>query len=37
VLQQRYGRDVVKKVVARRGGRLPEERFSFVPCDPEKR
>ena len=37
VLQQRYGRDVVKKVVSRRGGRLPEERFTFVPCEVERR
>jgi nucleotidyltransferase/DNA polymerase involved in DNA repair len=37
VLQERYGGDVMKKVVARPGGRLPEERFSFVPCEPEVR
>lgn len=36
VLQQRYGRDIVKRVVVRRGGRLPEERFALVPCEPEK-
>jgi len=33
VLQQRYGRDVMKKVVKRRNGRLPEERFSFAACE----
>jgi DNA polymerase IV len=37
VLQQRYGKDVVKRVVKRHGGRLPEERFSFVPCEVEER
>ncbi len=37
VLQQRYGRDVVKKVATRRGGRLPEEQFSFVSCELEER
>ncbi len=37
VLQQRYGKDVVKRVVKRQGGRLPEERFSFVPCEVEER
>ncbi len=37
VLQQRYGKDVVKRVVKRHGGRLPEERFSFVPCEMEER
>jgi len=37
VLQERYGRGVVKKVVVRRGGRLPEERFAFIPCEPERR
>ena len=33
VLQQRYGRGVMKKVVKRRNGRLPEERFSFAACE----
>jgi len=37
VLQQRYGSGVVKKVVTRRGGRLPEERFTFVSCEAEER
>jgi len=37
VLQQRYGKDVVKRVVKRHGGRLPEERFAFVPCEAEER
>ncbi len=37
VLQQRYGRDVMKKVATRRGGRLPEEQFSFVSCELEER
>jgi len=37
VLQERFGSDVMKKVVTRPGGRLPEERFSFVPCEPEVR
>ncbi len=32
VLQQRYGRGVVKKVATRRSGRLPEEQYSFVTC-----
>ena len=34
-LQQRYGRDAVKRVVVRAGGRRPEEAFSFAACDPE--
>lgn len=37
LLQQRYGRGVVKKVATRRGGRLPEEQYSFVSCEPEER
>ncbi len=36
VLQQRYGRSVLKKVVSRRNGRLPEERFSFAACEAEE-
>jgi nucleotidyltransferase/DNA polymerase involved in DNA repair len=32
-LQGRYGDTVVKKVVACRNGRLPEERFAFTSCD----
>jgi len=34
-LQQRYGRDAVKRIVVRAGGRRPEEAFSFAACDPE--
>ena len=37
VLQQRYGRGVVKKVATRRGGRLPEEQYSFVSYEAEGR
>ncbi len=37
LLQQRYGRGVVKKVTTRRGGRLPEDQYSLVPCEPERR
>lgn len=37
LLQQRYGRGVVKRVTTRRGGRLPEEQYSFVSCEPEER
>jgi len=36
VLQQRYGGSVLKKVVSRRNGRLPEERFSFAACEAEE-
>lgn len=36
VLQQRYGRSVLKKVVSRTNGRLPEERFSFAACEAEE-
>jgi len=32
-LQGRYGDAVVKKVVVRKNGRLPEERFAFAACD----
>jgi len=32
-LQGRYGDTVVKKVVACRNGRLPEERFAFTACE----
>jgi nucleotidyltransferase/DNA polymerase involved in DNA repair len=31
-LQGRYGDTVVQKVVTRRNGRLPEERFAFTAC-----
>jgi len=34
-LQQRYGKDAVKRVIVRAGGRRPEEAFSFIACDPE--
>ncbi len=37
VLQQRYGPDVVQRLVPRHGGRLPEERYSFVPHEVEVR
>jgi len=35
-LQQRYGRDIVKRLVVRPGSKLPEERFAFVPCELEE-
>jgi DNA polymerase-4 len=35
-LQGRYGDTVVKKVVACRNGRLPEERFAFTACDVDR-
>jgi DNA polymerase-4 len=34
-LQLRYGKDAVKRIVVRAGGRRPEEAFSFTACDPE--
>jgi len=34
-LQQRYGKDALKRVVVRAGGRRPEEAFAFTACDPE--
>jgi len=34
-LQLRYGKDAVKRVVVRAGGRRPEEAFAFTACDPE--
>ncbi|MBN1855672.1 MAG: hypothetical protein JW846_01810 [Dehalococcoidia bacterium] len=37
VLQQRYGRGVMRKVVARRNGRLPEERFSLTACEVDEK
>ncbi len=36
LLQQRYGRNVMKKVATRRGVRLSEEQFSFVSCKVEE-
>lgn len=35
LLQQRYGRDVVKKVVSRKSGRVPEGTFMFAACESE--
>ena len=35
LLQERYGRDIVKRVVIRRTGRTPEEQFMFAACDGE--
>ena len=35
-LQGRYGDTVLKKVVASRNGRLPEERFAFTACDVDR-
>ncbi len=34
-LQQRYGKDAVKRIIVRAGGRRPEESFAFTACDPE--
>ncbi|MFW6055878.1 MAG: DNA polymerase Y family protein [Chloroflexota bacterium] len=36
LLQQRYGSDVVKRVVKRKAGRVPEEQFMFAACDVER-
>ena len=33
LLQQRYGRDVVKRVVSRKTGRVPEDSFTFAACE----
>jgi DNA polymerase-4 len=35
LLQQRYGRDIVKRVVSRKTGRVPEGAFTFAACDAE--
>ncbi|MFW6102684.1 MAG: DNA polymerase Y family protein [Chloroflexota bacterium] len=36
LLQQRYGRDIVKRVVTRKAGRVPEGQFTFAACDGER-